>query len=539
MKKTTQLRQLLYSQQLEFLLEAHNGISAKIVEEAGLKGIWASSLGISAQLGVRDNNEASWTQILEVVEFMSDATTIPILLDGDTGYGNFNNMRRLVKKLEQRAIAGVCIEDKQFPKTNSFINGTMQPLAPIDEFCGKIKAAKDAQNDDDFVVIARIEALIAGWGLTEALKRAIAYAQAGADGLLIHSALKVPDEVLAFKKAWGDRLPIVIVPTRYYSTPTSVFQDYGFSLVIWANHLLRSAITQMQRVAQILVKDQNLFSIEDEIASVSEIFRLQNSAELLQAEQRYLPQPKTPIMGILLAASRGVEFGELTAHQPKCMLPLRGQPLLAQVVSPYTKVGIKNITVVRGYKKEAVNLPHLQYVDNENYYCSGELVSLRTASDSIRQFQGDLIIGYGDVLLKQYILQLLLETTSDFAIVVDANWRDRSHRIRPDYVDCSLPSSTQSFYTKVYLNQITSTIPESEICGLWTGLLKVSQSAIATFQETLISLCDRPQLYSQGRIPHLVNELVKHNHKIEVIYITGHWLDIDEIEDILKAGQFQ
>src|SRR3954465_6734590 len=161
--KTATLRRLLTSRELEFLMEAHNGLSARIVEEAGFKGIWASGLALSAQYGVRDNNEASWTQIVEMLEFMSDVTSIPILLDGDTGYGNFNNMRRLVKKLEQRQIGGVCIEDKIFPKTNSFLHGAAQPLAEIDEFCGRIKAGKDAQRCDDFVIVARIEAFIAGW----------------------------------------------------------------------------------------------------------------------------------------------------------------------------------------------------------------------------------------------------------------------------------------------------------------------------------------------------------------------------------------
>ena len=149
-----QFRRLLSSDQLEFLCEAHNGLSAKIVEEAGFKGIWASGLSISAQFGVRDNNEASWTQVLEMLEFMSDAARIPILLDGDTGYGNFNNMQRLVRKLEQRHIAAVCIEDKLFPKTNSFINGERQALADVEEFCGKIRAGKDAQTDPDFALVA-------------------------------------------------------------------------------------------------------------------------------------------------------------------------------------------------------------------------------------------------------------------------------------------------------------------------------------------------------------------------------------------------
>src|SRR5215211_3731790 len=126
MRKTTRLKTLLQSPKLEFLMEAHNGLGARIVEEAGFSGIWASGLSMSASLGLRDNNEASWTQVLDVVEYMSDASTIPILIDADTGYGNFNNVRRLVKKLEQREVAGMCIEDKLFPKSNSFREGKPQ-----------------------------------------------------------------------------------------------------------------------------------------------------------------------------------------------------------------------------------------------------------------------------------------------------------------------------------------------------------------------------------------------------------------------------
>ena len=144
--KAARFRALLLAPELTFLMEAHDGLSAKIVEEAGFPGIWASGLTISAALGVRDSNEASWTQVLEVLEFMADATSIPILLDGDTGYGNFNNVRRLVRKLCQRGVAAVCLEDKLFPKTNSFI-GEHQPLADVDEFCGKIKAGKDSASD--------------------------------------------------------------------------------------------------------------------------------------------------------------------------------------------------------------------------------------------------------------------------------------------------------------------------------------------------------------------------------------------------------
>jgi len=289
-KKTTQLKQMLQSDQLEFIMEAHNGLSARIVEEAGFKGIWGSGLTLSASLGVRDNNEASWTQVLDMMEFMSDATTIPILLDADTGYGNFNNVRRLVRKLEQINIAGMCIEDKLFPKTNSFINSEQQPLADVEEFAAKIKAAKDTQQDADFCVVARVEALIAGWDLEEALRRADTYYQAGADAILMHSKLKTADQILAFMREWQNKCPVVIVPTTYYNTPTSAYEEAGVSLVIWANHLLRAAINTMQQTAAQIYQERSISSVEAQVVTVKEIFRLQNAAELEEAEQRYLPK---------------------------------------------------------------------------------------------------------------------------------------------------------------------------------------------------------------------------------------------------------
>ncbi|MFE4571141.1 phosphoenolpyruvate mutase [Paenibacillus chitinolyticus] len=289
MKKTKQFRDLIHSQKPEFIMEAHNGLSAKIVEEAGFKGIWASGLSISAAMGVRDNNEASWTQVLDVLEFMSDATSIPILLDGDTGYGNFNNARRLVKKLEQRHIAGVCIEDKQFPKTNSFINGQEQSLADIEEFSGKIKAMKDTQTDEDFTVVARVEAFITGKGLKVALERAEAYRKAGADAVFIHSKRSDVAEIEAFMKEWAGRLPVVIVPTKYYTTPTVRFQEMGISLVIWANHNLRASIQAMKHLSDRIYRDQSLVHVEKDVATLEEVFRLQGAQELEAAEQQYLP----------------------------------------------------------------------------------------------------------------------------------------------------------------------------------------------------------------------------------------------------------
>ncbi|ORC91480.1 phosphoenolpyruvate mutase [Trypanosoma theileri] len=297
-QKTRLLRELLRSKDLSFLMEAHNGLSARIVEESGFKAIWASGLSISAQMGFRDNNEASWTQVCGVAECMSDATDIPILLDADTGYGNFNNARLLVRKLEQIGVAGACVEDKLFPKTNSLLDkGRPQPLADVDEFKLKIRAMKDTQTDDNFCVVARVESFIAGWPLEEALRRATAYAEAGADAVLIHSKRKDASEIDAFMTHWNkssdsSRVPVVIVPTNYATVPCSHFREIGISSVIWANHNLRASIAAMQATSRAIYTQESILPVEANVAPVKEVFRLQRLDEYLKAEDKYLPKLK-------------------------------------------------------------------------------------------------------------------------------------------------------------------------------------------------------------------------------------------------------
>lgn len=534
MKKTTAFRNLLKGPGTSFIMEAHNGISAKIVEEAGFKGIWGSGLTISSSLGVRDNNEASWTQVLEVVEFMSDATTIPLLLDGDTGYGNFNNMRRLVRKLEQRGVGGVCIEDKLFPKTNSFINGEAQPLADVDEFCGKIKAGKDSQSDGDFCIVARVEALIAGWSLGEALRRAEAYHKAGADAILIHSKKSKADEILAFKKEWGNRLPIVIVPTKYYSTPTKAFEDAGINLIIWANHLMRAAVTTMQKTAAEIYSKRSLITVEDHVASVNELFRLQGADELEAAEEAYLPKTSNPYSAIILAASRGKELGNITAEIPKAMIPVGGKPMLESQIQVFNNMGIKGVTVVRGYKKEAIRFVGPEYVDNDKYETTKELYSLSRAAEKI---SGNVIISYGDVLFRKFIPDTLLETKGDIAIVVDANWKESRNQGRyADLVACSEPYRMELLEQNVTAKAFHEA-PDPAVSGEWIGLMKLTAKGSTLFRDELAFL-SKEEGFKDFHIVKLLNSLLKKGVAIEVLYIAGNWIDIDSIEDLSVAREF-
>jgi phosphoenolpyruvate phosphomutase len=531
LSKSRILKSMLLSNELEFLMEAHNGISAKIAEEAGFNGIWGSGLSISAQLGVRDNNEASWTQVLEVLEFMSDATTIPILLDGDTGYGNFNNMRRLVMKLEQRRVAGVCIEDKIFPKTNSFIEGEAQPLADVEEFCGKIKAGKDAQMSDDFCIVARVEALIAGWSLGEALKRAEAYRRAGADAILIHSKKSTAADIEAFMAEWAGRHPVVIVPTKYYSTPTDRFRELGVSVVIWANHLLRASVRAMQETAARIRSDQSLVNVESRVASVSDIFRLQGDDELRVLEDRYLPQRGKQVSAIILAASRGAEMGELTATKPKAMIQVAGQPVLSRLVDDLNALDVKTIAVVRGFGKQFVTGTNFTTIDNDEYEATNDLYSLFLAEKTLT---GSTLITYGDTLFRRHLLSDALAIDADFVVIVDAVDRP-GDRIR-DMVRCSKPYANDFFNNDITLRSVESSRAADGHSGEWTGVLYVSDKGAGILRKLLHEMAGRPGFRNLNMID-MLNELAA-SHRVTVLYTKGGWIDIDDAHDLEQAGGF-
>ena len=529
--KAKRLRELFTSKEVTILMEAHNGLSAKLAEEAGFEGLWASGLSISAALGVRDNNEASWTQVLEVLEFMNDATSLPILLDGDTGYGNFNNVRRLVRKLEQRGVAGVCLEDKLFPKTNSFIDGERQALAAVDEFCGKIRAAKDTQRDPDFMVVARTEAFIAGWGLDEAILRATAYAESGADTILCHSKRPDSDDVMAFMEHWKLDTPVVIVPTKYPTEPISSFVGAGVYNFIFANHSLRTVITALQKNLRKLRETEDLMSIQDEIVPVTEVFRLQNAQELKQSEKRYLPQPDTSVRALVLAATKG-DFGDLVADKPKTMLYFGDKPILSRHVEAFHRQGIKDIGAVRGYRKEAVDLAGLHYFDNDEYADTGELYSLYTARDF---FKGDMVIAYGDIIFDDHILHNLLSHRGQIKIAVDAATRLRKRKDdKPDLVISEGKDQPLGGGTCTLKSICTDC--EEEVSGEWIGLLHISAAKTQVLAELLDRLADEePELLRKGDLPDLLNRLVQQGESVTVVHSYGHWRDLDEEMDLMGA----
>ncbi len=499
-RKTTKLRQLITRPDIAFLMEAHSGISARIVEEAGFEGLWGSGLTISAGFGVRDNNELSWTQVVDHVAFMTEATSIPLLLDGDTGYGNFNNMRRLVRKLEQVGVAGVTIEDKVFPKTNSFLRADVQPLADIDEFCGKIKAGKDSQDDPDFVLVARVEALIAGWGLAEALKRAEAYHAAGADAILIHSRQSSPAEIFAFLDAWGARSPVLLVPTKYWRTPTADFRARRVSAVIWANHLLRASISAMQQMAKRIRDDESLINAEPNVAALHEVFRLQGDEELEAAEKRYLPARATSLSAIVLAAGAGADFGGLNAT-----------------------------VVVRGYRGEAIDVAAARFVDNPDFATTGEAHSLALAESELA---GGTLVAFGDIVVKRHIVQALLEeATSGITIAVDSALAGADE---PDRVLGDRPDAGRFSFEGPSLVRIGETVTPAESHGVWIGLLHAGSDGTAWLREALAAARADGTL-GRASLADILTRIRAAGHPVRMVYSRGGWANVNDLADLVDA----
>jgi len=515
--------------EIAFLMEAHDGLSARIVQEAGFEGIWASGLTVSASFGVRDNNELSWSQVVDHVAFMAEAAEVPVLLDGDTGYGNFNNMRRLVRKLEQVGVAGVVIEDKLFPKTNSFLRSELQPLADMEEFCGKIKAGKDSQQDTDFVLVARVEALIAGWGLAEALKRAEAYQAAGADAILIHSRQSNPAEIFAFLAEWNQRSPVVLVPTKYWRTPTEDFRARHVSLVIWANHLLRSAVGAMQETARRLRADESLLGVEPQVAPLHEVFRLQGDAELEEAERRYLPARES-LSAVVLAASEGTGFGGLTARTPKAMLKVQGRPILARLLDDFAALGGRDALVVRGYRAEAVDVPGARFVDNPDHASTGEAYSLSLAEVDLRP---GTLVAFGDIVVKRHIIQAVLEEAGPgITLAVDSGLAGAAadDRVLADRAD-----SGRFTFEEVQLRAIGDEVPSTGSHGVWIGLLHLGRDGAGWLVEALREARTEGTL-RVARLSDLLARVLAQGHPVRVVYSRGGWINVNDLADLVDAS---
>lgn len=271
------LRRQLAGPKVIRLIGAHNALGARMGERAGFDGVWASGFEIAASYALPDASIVTMSEHLALARSMCDAIRIPVIVDCDTGYGDELQFAHAVRQFEAAGVAGVCVEDKQFPKCNSFVDGP-QELAPAGAFVEKLLAGKQAQRTREFVIIARTEALIAGCSATEALLRARKYADAGADAVLIHSKANTAAEIAEVATRWDRTTPLVAVPTTYGDTPIDDLAAMGIKVVIYANQGLRCALAAMERVYTEILRSGSTASVDAELWPMKTIFELQGVA---------------------------------------------------------------------------------------------------------------------------------------------------------------------------------------------------------------------------------------------------------------------
>ena len=533
---------------------AHSPLSARLAERAGFDAIWASGFEISAAHGVPDANILTMAEQLQAAREMARATPVPVIADCDNGFGNAINVIRTVQDYEADGIAGICIEDNIFPKRCSFYAGVRRELAGVEEHAGKVRAACAARRSRDFLVIARTEAFIAGWGLDEALLRANAYADAGADMILVHSKEKVFDELRRFAERWDRPTPLVSVPTIYKHMTAEELERAGYKMVIFANHGLRSSIKAMRETYAALIQGRCAAAADERVVPLEDVYDLIGVSDMKRQEAEFLPAGTNDVTAVILAAGASEELGELTADRPKAMLEVRGKTILEHQVAALNACGIKDIAVVRGYQKDKIALTGLRYYDNDAWAEAGELSSLLVARPELK---GRTVVLYGDVLFDPGILEKLLKSPADVAVLVDRAWTDAHKQgwepaTPPDLVALEGVAPEGAGASKGHrflpgeeakVTRIGRTIAPDKAQAEFVGLCMLSDQGARRLLDTYASCVERGGAgrfqealsLRQAALTDMLQELIARGEPVQAVSVYKGWSEVDTFADYQQA----
>ncbi len=547
--KKEEFAKLIKSNSLIYTMGAHNGLSAKLAERNGFDAVWASGLEISASYAVPDANILTMTQYLEKSCEMNEAISLPVVCDCDTGYGNSNNVIYLVKKYEAAGMAAICLEDKLFPKANSFIKGR-QELAPIAEFVGKIMAAKSTQRSENFKLIARVEALIAGWDESEALLRAEKYVEAGADAILIHSKQSHYDQIISFAKKWGKQSPLVIVPTTYPTIMKDLTEEellgLGIKMVIFANQGIRASIKVMNDVMSRIRKMRHTCAVEKDIVSMGEVFELQGMTQMNASERKYLKTATEEFNAIFLAAGgphNQDDLAPLLRDRPVALLDINGQSLLKRNVSTISKFNVDQITVVTGYCSEQFNLEGVSLIHNLEYNEKNILHSLMLAEEKLT---GRVLLAYADVFFEKEIVEKLLKTENDIVLVGDPTFKNikntRNSKLDLLITD-SQPNISHRSIDDNYLPKVLKIgdhIAEENAHYEFVGLAFLSEKGIGLLREVYHDMKDgnpghKHKDFDKMTINDVLQEIINRKFPIHVLKVNSGWVEIHSFENYRLA----
>lgn len=519
----------------------HDGLSAKLAEEAGFGAVWASGLEISTSAGVPDANILTMTEFLRSAREMNEATRLPIIADCDTGFGNSNNVIHMVRQYEASGIAAVCIEDKLFPKVNSFVPGR-QELAPAWEFAGKIMAAKSSQQTEDFVVIARLEALIAGASVDEALRRAETYHRAGADMLLIHSKSKTPDVILEFLQRWDRQSPVAVVPTTFPQLTVDDWRSVGVNLVIFANHGMRAAIKAMQETYAKIISAGSTLAVENEIATMSKVFELQGMPAMKLDEERFLKNSAgSDVQAIILAGGTlapGDLQEKLGGSVERPLLDIFGRTILQRQHDALSQAGVRATTLVSGISPETVaeNGP-IEAVKSQG---KGLLETIMVGLE-YREWKERNLLCYSDILFEPSLLETLFQEVEDIVLLVDRTFREA--KPRKESLDLVLtapapPSELRALkrHELYAVKKISKTLGLENAHFEFVGLTLLSAKGTRIFREAYADFEKAEgEQAARASLNLFLQRLVDFGVPVWAREVRRGWLEIHDFEDYKTA----
>ena len=566
-KRRKILKSLLNQKKIVRGIEVHNALSALIANDLNVEvkdGVnkkinefdffWESSLTDSASKGLPDIEMISFDSRLKTISEIFEVTNKPMIIDGDTG-GDIHHFEYLIPRLEKLGVSAIIIEDKVFPKRNSLEGGVSQDQEDPEKFSTKIRAGKNIQSSEDFMIIARIESLIAGKTVEDALKRAKHYLQAGVDGIMIHSKSEDPSKILEFAKKYQNlcdelnlKKPLISVPTTYNSIYESELANNGINIVIYANHMLRSAYKAMEGVGKIILKNERSLEADPHISSIKQIFEKVGFLDIKEKDKLLSTTPSI----IIPAAGENSELKYLLRDLPKTLVNIGTKTLLEHQISLFKKFGLNDINIIIGYQKEKFNRISergINYFHNLEYNSTGILHSLMKAKEKMHK---GFIYLSSDILLDGRLIEELIQRKEDIVLVIDNSYLYHKHEIDKK-LDAVITKSGRSFsYQKLRSSDdevisIGKEIPKEKMTHEYINIAKFSKQGA----KTLIKVYEELKEKHQGRFHEsesfekatdvdMLQELIERGIKIAVHETNCGWLEVHNEKDLdLAKGLFR
>jgi phosphoenolpyruvate mutase len=558
-ERRRKLRQLIEQKAFVRMIEAHNGLSALVGQIACIErgdqvveydGFWESSLTDSAAKGLPDAEIVGNPSRLHTIDEILNVTSKPMIVDGDTG-GSATQFEYFVRSLERLGVSAVIIEDKVFPKRSSLDASVRQTLEDPETFAQKIARGRAARTTDDFMVIARLESLIAGLGIEDAFMRARKYIEAGVDGIMIHSKSDSPGGILAFADAYDefckqfDRRPILVcVPTTYNLITDVELAEHGFNVIIHANHLLRSAYKAMLQAAETILSSDRGFEAEPLCASVPAVFAQVGFDQVRSKDREYSKIQRLSV--IIPAAGQDPVF----TQTPKSLIEIAGRPILRHQLESIRKVGIGQVVVIRGYKGEQFDEfsdeGNLIFSDNDQYAAKHSLHSLFCAEEYMER---GFVLAYSDILFEEDILRRLIATEADIVLAVDNSYRYHRHKV-DKMLDLVVSRGKRSTHhrslhpvKRTEITQIGKNINVGKADYEFTGIAYFSQEGARILRKVYhdcLATVDGPlheaDSFARAGVTDLLQEVIDRGFTVQGLEIYQGWMEIHKGEDVEIAA---